>query len=118
MPVEGRLHFRELIQSHLTRLSPAARQLAQRCAVVGHRLSPIQLSALTGDEPGLLAALEELLEASFLRDLEDGTLQWAGEALRGAVMATLRPFQRSALERQLEAAFDARAGTTRLFRSG
>ncbi len=59
---------RDVIRHRLGSLTPGARDLLRRAAVIGRDVDPDVLSALSQDGEALLDALDEALEAGFLTD--------------------------------------------------
>ncbi len=59
---------RDVIRHRLGSLTPGARDLLRRAAVIGRDVDPDVLSALSPDGDAMLDALDEALEAGFLTD--------------------------------------------------
>ncbi|MFM7199334.1 MAG: AAA family ATPase [Myxococcota bacterium] len=95
--------FRERLLGLFARCSPGARALAQHCAVVGRHIVPHDHVLFRDEAADLLAALDELLANGFLREREDGVLEWPFEAQRKVILETLSVFRRHALERKAAA---------------
>ncbi|SFR25944.1 regulatory protein, luxR family [Lentzea waywayandensis] len=101
----GELH--RLVLSRLDRLSARARDVLGVASVLGERIEPALLAAVTGDEPSAL--LDEAVAAGVLH-VHDGTLAFAHALVRDAVYEDLAPSVRADLHRRCALALAAGGG--------
>ncbi|MDX8147503.1 AAA family ATPase [Lentzea sp. BCCO 10_0061] len=101
----GELH--RLVLSRLDRLSARAREVLGVASVLGERIDPALLAAVTGDEPS--ASLDEAVAAGVLQ-VRDGALAFAHALVRDAVYEDLAPSARADLHRRCALALAAGGG--------
>ncbi|MEU3642249.1 AAA family ATPase [Lentzea sp. NPDC034063] len=101
----GELH--RLVLSRLDRLSARARDVLGVASVLGERIEPALLAAVTGDEPS--AVLDEAVAAGVLQ-VHDGALAFAHALIRDAVYEDLAPSVRADLHRRSALALVAGGG--------
>jgi DNA-binding SARP family transcriptional activator len=106
-PVPGRLA--ELVAARLERLAPAARQVLQLAAVVGHEAPYVVLRAATELSEGeLLDALEECLSRRIVEETAEG-YRFGHPLQRAALYARLQRARRASLHARVAAAIEALA---------
>lgn len=88
----------EAVAGRLSKVSPAARGVAEVVAVIGSR-APVQLVAALCDEAA--DAIEELLSAGLLQAAMGGAVGFRHELARMAVLDTIPDFRRTALHAQV-----------------
>lgn len=93
--VAGQLH--RLVLSRLERLSTRAREVLGVAGVLGERIEPALLAAVTGEDPGVL--LDEAVAAGVLR-VHDGVPAFEHALVRDAVYEDLAPSARAELHRR------------------
>ncbi|WP_330276498.1 AAA family ATPase [Lentzea sp. NBC_00516] len=101
----GELH--RLVLSRLDRLGARARDVLGMASVLGERIEPALLAAVTGDEPS--ASLDEAVAAGVLQ-VHDGALAFAHALVRDAVYEDLAPSVRAGLHRRCALALAAAGG--------
>jgi tetratricopeptide (TPR) repeat protein len=107
LPLPGTL--RELLAKRLGRLSPEARELLQRAAVLGRRFGGALLEALAGLEPGAFSdALRELLRTQVIEPLDGEALQFVHDLVREAAGAAIPAGRRTELHRAAAETLEAR----------
>lgn len=102
--------IRELVHERFDRLSGAGREVASLFAAVGAAISP-ELSAalLDGDAAGSERALQELVQARFLREerFAAGTFYaFSHDVVRESLYAALSPERRAQLHEKIAAAME------------
>lgn len=93
--VAGQLH--RLVLSRLERLSARAREVLGVAGVLGERIEPELLAAVTGEDPG--GPLDDAVAAGVLR-VHDGVLAFEHALVRDAVYEDLAPSARAELHRR------------------
>ncbi len=104
--------LRDAVAERLVLLSPDARHAAQCAAVIGLRLEFELLREVTDlDEPVVLSALKESIEAQLIEETDDGTYRWRHALTRESVVAELLQRERRAMHLRVAEAIERRAGT-------
>ena len=92
-------HLCELVRADLARVSPSARHAATVTAILGRKASFGLLAAMLEVPPAsLLAPVDDLVRAELLVDTGD-RLRFDNELVRDAVLGSLQPTVRHALQR-------------------
>lgn len=105
--VAGHQELHRLVLSRLDRLSPRARDVLGVASVLGERIDPALLAAVTGEN--LAAPLDDAVAAKVLQ-ADDGSLAFAHALVRDAVYEDLAPSVRADLHRRCALALAASGG--------
>ncbi|MEV6710640.1 AAA family ATPase [Lentzea sp. NPDC051208] len=103
----GHPELHRLVLSKLDRLSPRARDVLGVASVLGERIDPALLAAVTGEDPA--APLDDAVAARVLQ-VDDGSLAFTHALVRDAVYEDLAPSVRAELHRRCALALAATGG--------
>ncbi|MGW6443393.1 ATP-binding protein [Lentzea sp. NPDC055074] len=95
--VAGQPELHRLVLSRLERLSPHAREVLGVASVLGERIDPALLAAVTGADPA--TTLDDAVAARVLQT-DDGSLAFTHALVRDAVYEDLAPSVRADLHRR------------------
>ncbi|SDJ07640.1 regulatory protein, luxR family [Lentzea albidocapillata subsp. violacea] len=105
--VAGHLELHRLVLSRLDRLSPRARDVLGVASVLGERIDPALLAAVTGEDPAV--PLDDAVATRVLQ-ADEGSLAFTHALVRDAVYEDLAPSVRAELHRRCAVVLAASGG--------